>query len=55
MTERRIREVYADYRKGLIPFDEVVRASDEFLERYAQDRREAGLRDEPGQSLLPRA
>jgi hypothetical protein len=34
MTEpRRIRDVYGDYQKGRIPFDTVVRAADDFLQR----------------------
>ena len=39
MAEQRIREMYADYQKGLIPFQDLIRASDEFLERWEQDRR----------------
>lgn len=39
MAERRIREMYADYQKGLIPFEDLIRESDEFLERWEQDRR----------------
>lgn len=40
MTERRIRDVYADYQKGLVSFDDVVKASDEFLDGYARTRQQ---------------
>jgi hypothetical protein len=35
----RIREVYREYALGRIPFEAVVRAADEFLERFESRRR----------------
>lgn len=37
MNERRIREVYQDYRKGRIPFERVVEAADAYLDRYERE------------------
>ena len=55
MAERRIREVYADYQKGLISFDEVIRLSDEFLERYERNRMAADTSSaEPHAARSPR-
>lgn len=32
----RIRDVYRDYQRGRIPFEQVVTAADTILERYAR-------------------
>lgn len=38
MSDRRLREVYGDYQKGLIPFEQVVQAAETFLHDYAARR-----------------
>ncbi len=34
----RMRDIYAEYEKGRIPFEQVVSAADQMLERYARTR-----------------
>ncbi len=38
----RIREIYREYALGRIPFETVVRAADEFLERFERRRQSGG-------------
>lgn len=38
MAEPRIRDVWSDYQKGAITFDQVMRVVDTFLEQYEQRR-----------------
>ena len=45
----RVRDVYAEYRKGHIPFDEVIRASDAFLDAF--QGRHGGQSSEPAVPL----
>ena len=46
-NEPRIRDVYEQYQKGRIPFDDVIRAADEILANY-QGTRSANEPRQPG-------